>query len=277
VAVRIVVAVVVAVTGGLATTLGAFASGAGKATTVSAPTFAECTQLVVKSPAFRGSRLAATIACLRPASIRTTASVKWTTCPTTPIDEPCAEGIMAVTFRSKVPAGRDLGDVTDSWGGEDFPGAGIFSLPGAGTYRCTAEDIDRQQGRFVMRSYTKSLALRDQAVGFAAVAKAIRVATSIHPGLRGPYGVNANVRLGQPNTCQLSAIPVGIESVRAGWPGKVIAATVFAGSSTSVSSSGSFARSYPVPSSEGLSPGVRIEATIRWSSTIVVVPALKRR
>jgi hypothetical protein len=233
------------------------------------PTVAECAQLQLKSPKLRGSRIAATVFCLRPASIRTTASLTWTTCPTTPIAEPCSEGVVSVSFKS---AGK--GANPDSWGGEDFPGAGLFSLPGTGTYRCKASDIDRQVGRIVLRSYTKTLPLRDQAVGFAAVGNAIKVATSIHPGFRGPFGQNANVRLGQPDTCELSGLAVGGDAVRATWPGGTFTAASLGSVSTRVTSSGNITRSFPVNPGEGLSPGVKIRHTVRWSSTVVVVPAL---
>jgi hypothetical protein len=246
-------------------------AAAAHAVVVAPPTVAECAQLQLKSPNFRGSRLAAAVFCLRPSSIQTTASVTWTTCPTTPIEEPCAEGAFSVAFRS-----TGKGADPDSWGGEDFPGAGLFSLPGTGTYSCKAADIDRQHGRTVIRSYKKSLPLRDQAVGFAAVGKTVKVSTSVHPGQRGPLGVSANVRLGQPNTCQLAALPVSVEAARAVWPGKSVSAASLAGASTRVTSSGSFARAFPVNPSEGLSPGVKIQATVRWRSTIVIVPALKR-
>ena len=46
------------------------------------PTVRECAQLQLKAPAFRRSRAAATVFCLRPASIRMTASLTWSTCPT---------------------------------------------------------------------------------------------------------------------------------------------------------------------------------------------------
>ena len=235
-----------------------------------APTVAECAQLQLKSPAFQKSRLAATVFCLRPASIRSTASLTWTTCPTTPIAETCAEGVVSVTFRSAAAAGAP-----DSLGGENFPGAGIFSLRGTGVYRCKASDIDRHGGRTVIRSYTKTLPLRDQAVGFAALGKGVVVATSIHPGFHGPLGENASVRLGQPNACRLAGLPVGVEAVREAWPGTGFKMTALESLSTRVTSSGSVPRSFPVPTSEGLSPGVKIEGQVKWSSTIVVVPALK--
>jgi hypothetical protein len=247
------------------------AAASGEAVIAAPPTVAECAKLQLKSPTLRGSQLAATVFCLRPASIRTSSSLTWTTCPTTPIAEPCAEGAISVSFRS---TGKGMNP--DSWGGEDFPGAGLFSLPGTGTYRCKASDIDRQVGRMVLRSYTKTLPLRDQAVGFAAVGKRIKITTSIHPGSRGPFGQNANVRLGQPDTCQLSGLPVGAEAVRATWPGGTVTVASLGSSSTRVATSGSYVRSFPVNPALGLSPGIKIRYIVRWSSKIVVVPALKR-
>ena len=255
---------------GVAAVIVLVAAAAGHAVITGPPTVAECTKLELKAPPLQGSKLAATVFCLRPASIHTAASVTWTTCPTTPIEETCAEGMFSVTFRST--GTRDI----DSWGGENVPGAGIFSMAGTGTYRCKAADIGRQHGRFVMRSYAKTLQMHDQAAGFAAVGKAIRVGTSIHPGERGPFGMNATVRLGQPNTCQIAALPPGVEALRLVWPGKTVSAASLAGASTTVASSGSFKRAFPVPHGEGLSPGVMIEATVRWSSTVVVGSALKR-
>ena len=120
----------------------------------------------------------------------------------------------------------------DSWGGENVPGAGLFALTGTGTYRCKASDIDRQAGRMVIRSYTRTLPLRDVAVGFAAVGKSIKVATSVHPGFRGRLGQNANVRLGQPETCQLSGLPVSPDAVRAVWPGASLSPAALRGETT---------------------------------------------
>ena len=256
---------------GVLAVIAAAVAAAAHASAAVAPTVAECAQLQLRSPAFQKSRLAATVFCLRPASIKATASMTWTTCPTTPIAEPCAEGVISVTFRSAASAGEP-----DSWGGENFPGAGIFSLRGTGVYRCKASDIDRMAGRTVLRSYARTLPLRDQAVGFAAVGKGVVVATSIHPGFRGPLGENASVRLGQPNTCQLAGLPVGVEAVRAAWPGTGFRMAALESTSTRVTSSGPFPRAFPVPASEGLSPGVKIEGQVKWSSVIVIVPALKR-
>ncbi len=250
----------------------AVAAAASHASIAAAPTVAECAQLQLKSPAFRHSRLAATVFCLRPTSIRSTASLTWTTCPTTPIAEPCAEGVVSVSFRSTPSGATEPG----SLGGENFPGAGIFALRGTGVYSCKATDIDRQGGRTVVRSYSKTLPLRDQAVGFAAVGKKVKVTTSIHPGFQGPLGENASVRLGQPNTCQLAGLPIGAEPVRAAWPGTTFSTAALGSISTRVTSSGTFPRSFPVSPSEGLSPGVKIEGQVKWSSTIVIVPALKR-
>jgi hypothetical protein len=233
------------------------------------PTVAQCAQVQLKSPTLRGSRIAATVFCLRPASIRTTASATWTTCPSTPIAEPCAEGVVSVSFSS-----TGKGATTDSWGREDFPGAGLFSLSGTGSYRCKASEIDRQVGRVVLRSYTKALPLRDQAVGFAAVGNGIKVATSIHPGYRGPLGQTANARLGRSDTCRLSGLPVGADGVRATWPGATFAVASLGSASTRITSSGNITRSFPVDPAWGLSPGVKIRHTVRWSSTVVVVPAL---
>jgi hypothetical protein len=84
------------------------------------------------------------------------------------------------------------------------------------------------------------------------------------------------VRLGQPNTCGFAGIPVGPEAVRVLWPGKSVSPGFVSGTRTSISSSGSLVRSLPVPPSEGLAPGVKIRATVRWSSTVVVVSALRR-
>lgn len=252
----------------------AVTAAAGYASVEAPPTVAECAELRLKSPSLRGSRLAATVFCLRPASIRSTASLTWTTCPTTPIAEPCSEGVVSVSFRS-TPLGA--GGAPDSLGGEKFPGAGIFALRGTGVYRCKASDIDRQVGRTVVRSYTKTLPLRDQAVGFAAVGKKVKVTTSIHPGFRGPFGENAGVRLGQPGTCQLARLPVGTGAVRAVWPGTTFAPSDLASSSTRITSSGTLPRSFPVSRSAGLSPGVQIDGQVKWSSTVVAVPALKRR
>lgn len=209
---------------------------------------------------------------MRPASIRTTAELNWTTCPTTPISEPCEEGKINVSFRSTRPGGRGA----DSWGGENYPGAGLYSLPGTGTYRCEGYNVDRQQGRFVYGDYTTAMALRDEAAGFAAVGKQIKVATSVHPGRRGPLGQGADVQLGQPNKCMLAGLPIGADAVRAAWPGKPVSVASLSGASVTVRSSGSLSRSYPVPASEGASAGVMIEGTVTWTSTVVVVSALKR-
>ena len=245
--------------------------------TRSTPTIKKCARLQLKAAPFRHSLLAATVFCLRPRSIRTTTEFTWTTCPTTPVDEACEEGRINLTFRSTAPGfGKGRAQSPDSWGGENYPGAGLFSLPGTGTYRCEGYNVDRQQGRTVYGDYTTTQAVRDQAAGFAAVGKQIKVATSVHPGERGPLGQNADVKLGQPGKCMLAGIPIGPDAVRAAWPGKLVSVAVLSGASATIRSSGSLSRSYPVPPSEGASPGVMIEGTVRWTSTVVAVSALKR-
>jgi hypothetical protein len=242
-----------------------------------APTISKCARLQLKAPPFKHSLPAATVACLLPRSIRTTTELSWTTCPTTPLEEPCAEGKINLTFRSTAPGfGKGRAQSPDSWGGENYPGAGLFSLPGRGTYRCEGYNVDRQQGRVVYEDYTTTQPLRDQAAGFAVVGKQIKVATSVHPGERGPLGPSAAVRLGQPGKCILAGLPIGPDAVRAAWPGKLVSVASLGGASATVSSAGSFTLSYPVPASEGASPGVEIEVSTRWSSTVVAVSALKR-
>jgi hypothetical protein len=179
-----------------------------------------------------------------------------------------------VTFRS-TGAGFGGGDA-DSWGGENFPGGGIFSLPGTGTFTCSAASVDRASA-LKYAPYTTSAKLRDQAAGFAVVGSSIKVATSIHPGQRGPLGLNASVKLGQANTCQVPGLPVGMDAVRQLWPGALVSATALAGVKTTVTSSGKKMLAYPVPSSEGLKPGARIQVTLSWTNTVAVVPALTRR
>jgi hypothetical protein len=255
----------------------AAATGLADARPESTPTVRECAQLQLRAPPFRGSRAAATVFCLRPASIRTTASMSWTTCPTTPMEEACQEGRINLSFRSTASGfGSGPGKGPDSWGGENYPGAGIYSLPGTGRYRCEGYSVDRQQGRTVYARYTTTQPVRDQAAGFAVIGKSIRVATSLHPGRRGPLGLSADVRLGQPNKCILSAIPIGPDAVRTFWPGRLFSVAALGGSRTTITSSGTLARSIAVPASEGLPPGVKIQATVRWSFSVVTVSALQR-
>jgi hypothetical protein len=255
----------------------AAATGLADARPDSTPTVRECAQLQLKSPPFRGSRAAATVFCLRPASIRTTASMSWTTCPTTPMEESCQEGRINLSFRSTASGfGSGLAKSPDSWGGENYPGAGIFSLPGTGSYRCEGYSVDRQQGRTVYARYTTTQPVRDQAAGFAVIGKSIRVATSLHPGKRGPLGIGADVRLGQPNKCVLSALPIGPAAVRTLWPGRLRSVASLEASRTTVASSGSLSRSIAIPASEGLPPGVKIQATVRWTFSVAAVSALKR-
>ena len=241
------------------------------------PTVRECAQLQLKARVFRRSRAAATVFCLRPASIRTTASLTWTTCPTTPVEEACEEGSIDVSFRSTASGfASDPGNGPDSWGGENYPGAGIYSLPGTGRYRCEGYSVDRQQGRIVYARYTTTQTVRDQAAGFAVMGKSIKVATSVHPGRRGPLGIGADVRLGQQGKCIVSGIPIGPAAVRTLWPGKLVPVAALSGSRPTVASSGRLSNSIPVPASEGLAPGVQIQETVRWSSTVVAASALKR-
>jgi hypothetical protein len=242
-----------------------------------APTVRACAQLQLKSPGFRRSRLAATVFCLRPASIRATASMSWTTCPTTPVAEACEEGEVDVSFRSTASGfASDPGKGPDSWGGENYPGAGMYSLPGIGRYRCEGYSVDRQQGRTVYGRFVTTKAVRDEAAGFAAIGRSIKVATSVHPGRRGPLGLTADVRLGQPGKCILSAVPIGPAALRTFWPGKTVSVAALSGSRATIRSSGSLTRAIPLPVSEGYSPGVQIQATVRWTSTVVTVSALKR-
>jgi hypothetical protein len=205
-----------------------------------------------------------------------TASLSWTTCPTTPVTESCEEGSIDLAFRSTAPgfgSGRARGP--DSWGGEDYPGAGIFSLPGTGRYRCEGYYVDQQMGRTIYAQYATTVGVRDQAAGFAVVGKSIKVATSVHPGMRGALGPNADVKLGQADKCIHSAISIDPTAVRALWPGKLVSVAALSGSRPTIVSSGSLSRSIPVPASEGLPPGVQIAETVRWTSTIVAASALK--
>jgi hypothetical protein len=217
--------------------------------------------------------LAATVFCLRPTSIRVTESVKWTTCPTTPKAESCLEGTNSVAFHS---TGSGFGGDPESWGGENFPGAGIFGLPGKGTFRCDGYYVSRQHGRILYERHRVNLPLKDQAAGFAVVGNAIKVATSLHPGLHGLLGQAAGVKLGQPNKCIFAGLPTAPETVRTLWPGKSRTAASLAGASTTVTSAGKLSRSLPVPPDFGLGDNVKLELTINWASTIVVRSALKK-
>jgi hypothetical protein len=193
------------------------------------------------------------------------------------MEESCQEGRINLSFRSTSSGfGSGAAKSPDSWGGENYPGAGLYSLPGTGSYRCLGYSVDRQQGRTVYASYSTTKPVRDQAAGFAVVGKSIRVATSLHPGRRGPLGVGADVRLGQPNKCILSAIPISPDAVRTFWPGKVLSVTSLGGSRTTITSSGTLTRSIAVPASEGLPPGVKIQATVQWTFSVAAVPALRR-
>lgn len=241
--------------------------------TAARPTVKECTQLELAS--FGGNRLAATVVCLRPTSLRTTASVKWTTCPTTPKEDVCAEGAIELTFRS-TGTGFGPARAPDSWGRERIPGGAIYSLPGIGRYTCEAHSVDRTNGLRRYAVHTKMVAVRDQAVGFAARGKGIVVASSVHPGRRGPLDVNADAKLGRSSTCRVG-VPIGVEFVRSLWPGASFPPGTFAGTATRLSSSGTVTRAITGPDSEGLPPGVELQARVRWSSTVVVVPALWRR
>ena len=235
----------------------------------------ECVQVVKKSPPLKGSTLAATVFCLRPSAIRTNATVTWTTCPTTPKGqgEGCAEGTFGVTFRSR--GGIDLNRDVDSWGGESVPGAGIFSLPGMGRYSCTATYLDRDSG-LKHSPYKKSVAVRDQGVGFAAVGTRIKVGWSVHPGERGPLGYNVDVKLGQPNTC-IVGMGKTVEHLRAVWPGKTISTAAIQGKKTTITSSGKSSYSVPLPESEGFLPGVKLQATVRWTASTTIVSSLLKK
>jgi hypothetical protein len=183
------------------------------------------------------------------------------------------EATVRVNFRSGKAAPAPS---PERWGGENLPGAGIFAVRGTGTYACKAQEIDRQHGRVVTRSYARTLPLRDVAAGLAVMGKTIRVATSIDPGRHGPLGQQASVRLGQPQTCEFAALPSGPSGVRAVWPGARFSLASFRGTSTTFTSSGTHPRSLPVPASAGYAPGTKLDLQVTWSSTVVVVPALGR-
>ena len=213
------------------------------------PTIAECKQRALKTPTLRGSHAAALVACLRPTSIRMKATASWTTCPNAPVEEPCVEATVRVSFHSA----KGLSVVgQESWGRENLPGAGIFALRGTGTYSCKAQEIDRQSGRSVIRSYAKTLPLRDAAAGFAVIGNKIKVSTSIDPGRHGPFGQNATARLGTPRTCERASLPSSLDAVRGLWPGALFSLASFRGPSTTSPS--------PAPS-RGLCPRRRPRAT----------------
>ncbi len=236
----------------------------------------ECVQVQKKSPGYKGSTPAAiTVQCVRPTVIRTSATVNWTTCPTTPKGqgEKCNEGSFGVTFRSR--GGIDLNRDVDSWGGESLPGASIWSLPGTGTYRCTATARDRDRG-FKDPPYTKSVAVRDQGVGFAVVGQRIKVGWSVHPGEKGPMGYNADVKLGQFDTCVVG-MGKTVEHLRAVWPGKSISNASIQGKKTTISSTGTSRYALPLPESEGYLPGVKLQGTVKWTTSVTVVSALLKK
>ncbi|MDX6413551.1 MAG: hypothetical protein QOH23_961 [Gaiellaceae bacterium] len=190
--------------------------------------------------------------------------------------EACEEGSIDLSFRSTAPGfGSGRARQPDSWGGENYPGAGIYSLPGTGQYRCEGYYVDRQMGKTIYAQYATTVRARDEAAGFAVVGKSVKIATSVHPGKRGPLGQNADVQLGQADKCIRSAIQIGPSAVRTLWPGKLVSVAALGGSRPTIASSGSVSRSIPVPASEGLPAGVQIDETLRWASTIVAASAIK--
>lgn len=250
--------------------LAATLSAAGSARTTA--TVRACAQLELKSPALRHSLRAATIFCLRPSSIRVHASYAWSTCPGTPVEEACQEGTNRLVFQSTSANPNSI----DSWGGENYPGVGLFSLPGTGTFTCESHSVDRQHGHIEYAKHTKSVAVRDQAASYAASGTGIRVGTSLHPGMRGPYGANASARLGQPNACGLAGLPVSPEAARSYWPGKVVPLASLWGAAPVVTSTGSLTKSVPLPVSEGYAPTARLRGTVHWSLRVASFSALVR-
>ena len=253
-----------------ATLLAASLSAGGSAR--SSATVKACAQLELKSPALHHSLRAATIFCLRPSAIRVRATYTWTTCPGTPVEEACQEGTNQLIFNS-TSANPNL---IDSWGGENYPGVGLFSLPGTGTFTCESHSVDRQNGRIEYAKHTKKIAVRDQAASYAASGAGIRVGTSLHPGMRGPLGVNASVRLGQPNTCGFAGLPVSPDAARSYWPGKVVPVASLWGSTPVVTSTGSLTKVVPLPVSEGYAPTAKLRGTVHWSLRVASFSALVR-
>jgi hypothetical protein len=258
-----------ALSGCLVALLAAALTASGSARTTA--TVKACAQLELKSPSLRRSLRAATIFCLRPTAIRVRATYSWTTCPGTPVEETCQEGTNQLVFQS---TGSSPGSM-DSWGGENYPGVGLFSLPGRGTFTCESYSLDRRHN-VKYAKHTKTVAVRDQAASYAASGAGIRVGTSLHPGMRGPLGVNASVRLGQPSTCGLAGLPATPEAARAYWPGKVVPVASLWGSAPVVTSTGSLTRSVPLPVSEGYAPTAKLRGTVRWSLRVASSSALVR-
>jgi hypothetical protein len=238
----------------------------------SAATVKACAQLELKSPALHHSLRAATIFCLRPSFIRVRASYTWSTCPGTPVEEACQEGSNQLVFQS-TSANPNL---IDSWGGENYPGVGLFSLPGTGTFTCESHSVDRQHGHIEYAKHTAKVAVRDQAAAYAASGSGIKVGTSLHPGMRGPYGAGASVRLCQPNRCGFAGLPASPEAARAYWPGKVVTVAALWGSTPVVTSTGSITRYVPLPVSEGYAPTAKLRGTVRWALRVASFSALVR-
>jgi hypothetical protein len=260
----------VLVTSCLACLLFAALTASGSAHT--AATVRACADLELKSPALHHNLRAATIFCLRPSSIHVSASYAWTTCPGTPIEEACQEGTNTLVFHST----NSSFDQMDSWTGENYPGAAMFSLPGTGTFSCESHSVDRQNGRIVYAKHTARVAVRDQAASYAASGAGIRVGTSLHPGMRGPYGANASARLGQPNRCGFAGLPNSPESARSYLPGKVVPLASLWGTTPVVTSTGTLTKSVPLPTSEGYAPTARLRGTVHWSFRVACVSALVR-
>ncbi|MGN6798060.1 MAG: hypothetical protein ACTHKS_07915 [Gaiellaceae bacterium] len=237
-----------------------------------AATVKACAQLELTSPALHHSLRAATIFCLRPSSIRVRATYTWTTCPGTPVEEACQEGTNQLIFTS-TSANPNL---IDSWGGENYPGVGLLSLPGTGTFTCESHSVDRQQGRTVYAKHTKKVAVHDQAAAYAATGGGIKVGTSLHPGMRGPLGANASVRLGQPNTCGFAGLPATPDAARSYWPGKVVPVASLWGPTPVVTSTGTLTKVVPLPASEGYAPTARLRGTVHWSLRVASFSALVR-
>jgi hypothetical protein len=251
---------------------------AASARPATSPTVAACAEKWTHIPHHPG-RIATIMNCLSPKSIVVTGALSWTDCPSAPPGDTCDKGVVTVSFHSTAagfqlapglvqpePWGGTLGSVTGVLTG---PFWSAFGLPGTGSFHCEARQVDQATNSESL-DYSRTIPLRDQGAGFAVVGSAIRVSTSLYPGMRGPYGHNAD-RLFAAATCRLPAFRPSAAAARGLWPGKLVPAGSLLGASPVVRISGTQKHTIPAPNGSWF--GTRIDLTYRWSATVILRPA----
>ncbi len=166
---------------GVCVGLGVAATATALAASSAPTTFEACiakVKLAAKNSQAGTFYVSPRVSCLRPASLRTTASINFTTCPTDVKEEACIIGVQSISFTSR----------------GSFPGTGSGTIPygndqtavfaavrGGGTFHCDWRYVEQVYGTVLERG-TWDEPLTDQIVGFVGAANGgVTIGHGVYP------------------------------------------------------------------------------------------------